>query len=364
MEQINNRVNEAVQKWNQREKEHSILFPEIMGSAAFARTRLRELNIISSRFKNSSNTSEQLSLKYLKLEAKRLKKTALKSKYNWRFIVYFIIEPFIVDRIASKFNKAERTNNEHFIASLYRSGYGQYADDIMEMVKQGKKNFSYSFPYQSTEAEVTNFMLNVGFDDANGHHLKNVQATHSNKMRPGEVRQHQISAARNPSEPNVIANLMAGRFVYDHQHGWRYLDLTDKDAKGSYPTKTLYTEGYDVDESCQKLPIWDKLNVSQQANLSEKLKLGDRHGVTFEHLGAKNTVFLEANPSKHGVLAFNDKGKRIDLEKMFAPQAVPQMTVVKSPNQTAAKSQVNNVNLEQRQDVKHRIKIRSAHKIR
>lgn len=363
MEQTVNSVNEAVQKWNQREKENSMLFPEIMNSAAFARVRLRELNIIRARFKNSSNPSEQLSLKYLKLEAKRLRKIGLKSKYNWRFIVYFVVEPFIVNKIAAKLNKEEKSNHEVFIESLHRLGYGEYADKIMEMINQGKKNFSYTFPYQSTEAEVTSFMLNIGYNDTNGYHLNTVRAAYSDKKKPGEVRYYQIPATRDCPEPKVIANIVAGRPVYDARNGWRQLDLTDKDAQGNHPTKKLYAEGFDVEEACQKLPIWEKLSVSQQVALPERIKSGERPGMTFEHLGAKNTVFLEANPTKQRMLAFNDKGKVVDLEKTFAPKDI-KMTVVKSPNQNLAPLTQKAKLSEQKQEVKHRIKIRPAHKLK
>lgn len=376
MEQRINRVNEAVQQWNRSEREHGQLYPEILGSPAFARTRLKELHIIQARFKNSTDPVEQKSLQFLKMESSRLQKIALKSKYNWRYILFHLFSPIRYNLTAAKLNRVEKQRSENFIQSIESSAFRQYTHEIKNLIQQGKKDFTYSASLQK-ENETTDLKLNIGYDEHRGHYFKDCKATYVNKMNPEVVRHHQMSILPGGPDPDLIANLMAGRPVYDNQHGWRQLDFTDKDTQGSFKMKNLLSPGFDIDKSCEKLPFWDKLKMSDQLITVQLLLQGNRQPVNFEHLGVKHTVFVEASPSKQEILVFNDKGKPVDLKKLLSlesPKAGESiMTVVKSPNQAisqltksveAAKStkdlnkiranETVNVEFKERRSFKHR----------
>jgi hypothetical protein len=337
MEQRVNRVNEAVRSWDQIEKDHGVLYPESVGTPASARTRLKELEIIQARFRNTRDPVEKISLLFLKDETSRLRKEALKSKYNWRYIVNFLLKPFTVNKIAAKRNRLEVKNNENFIQSIRKKGFGLYADEIIGLIKQGKKDFSFTVPFQNNETEVTNFKMNINYDPIEGHSFKSVQAQHFNKMNPGDIRNHQMSVLQDIPGPHIISNLMAGRSTYDQRNGWMQFDLTDKDENGNYRMKTVDSNGFDIDKSCENLPFWDKLKDGQQVTLPMKLQMGNRQPVTYIHNGVKNTVFLEASPIKKEILAFNEHGKALNLQKLHSPGQKDQtlnsnMKVVKAPS--------------------------------
>jgi len=337
MEQRINRVNEAARSWEQTAKEHALIYPRSVGTPATARTNLRQLEIILARFRNTNDPGEKISLLFLKDEVSRLRNDALKSKYNWRYIANFLLKPFTVGRTAAKLNRLENKNSENFISNIRRSVFGPYADEIQELIKQGKKNFTYTVPYHGNENEITTYKLNIGYDPIGGHNFKSCQASFVNNLSPGDSRQHNMSTIIGGPDHHAMSNLLAGRYVYDIGIGWRQLDLTDKDETGRYKMKNVAADDFKTKEHCENLPIWDKLSSSQQALLPIKLELGDRVQTKFELDGVKTTVFLEASPIKNEILATNEKGKPIDLNKLMEPKQINQsqeqkMQLVKAPS--------------------------------
>jgi hypothetical protein len=369
MEQRINRVNDAIRSWDQSEKEHGVLHPKSVGTPASARTRLRALEIIQASFRNTKDPAEQISLLFLKDETSRLRAEALKSKYNWRYIVNFLLKRFTVNRVATKINRLEEKNNENFLQSLRTSGFGQFVNEIKELIKQGKKDFTFTAPFQNNVKEATDFKLNIGYDPKDGHSFNNYQAQYVNKMNPGEIRQHTFSVIADGHNPQEIMSLMAGKAIYDSVNGWKQLDLTDKDARGNYKLSTTNSADFDLEKNCEGLPFWNKLTPSEQAGAILKMQSGRDAPVTFTHIGAKHKVYLEAFPLKQQIATVDERGKSVNINKIFEAKSALKtsqttMKLVKSPSLTEKRGQQKAENSTQQQEVKHRIKLRSNKFIR
>jgi hypothetical protein len=137
----------------------------------------------------------------------------------------------------------------------------------------------------------------------------------------------------NNKEDNITLkeayNMMSGRAVHkeltnkegEKYNAWLQLDFKTIDKHGNYEVKKFHQNyGFDLEKTLAKYPIKELSVESDKPRLMESLHRGNRQGVTFQHDGREQKVFIEASPQFKSLNFYDGNMKRVNAHTLYEKQ--------------------------------------------
>ncbi|MET7000733.1 hypothetical protein [Chitinophaga defluvii] len=328
MEQRINRVHQALAAWKQMEENNVNLFPpSVMASTEFAKFRLKRLDEVAAKLSLTATPDERDSLKILAIERKALLRTAYpKGKGFQRFFTY-LTRPLRFAFVQHIELRKQDQRLADIQTQMQKAGFGAYVAQVFKKIRDGENTFSIPTNVVTKQNDQVHFNLKFSFDQQLGHRFDSYQAVYRNQLNPGEVRQHTFQIGDDGlTHVKRAENLISGRAMLDTvtENGkvvqrWTKLDNI-QDERGNYLTKYVSVKNFDTNEHCRKLPFWKELNLYDQLRIVGSLISGQRAAVNIERQGKPLSIYIEADPEQSRVKLNDEKGKPIDLKKLYANQ--------------------------------------------
>ncbi|CAL1519119.1 hypothetical protein [Chitinophaga sp. MM2321] len=334
MVQLINRVHEALMDWNRMEEANTRIFNEkVMKGADFARLRLARLNGIAATLAFTSVRQEIDSLKLLAIERKHLLAVAFPKRNSLRFLAYWLLRPLrsILERKAAI--KKEEQEHIKIQGVMNKAGFGAYADQVLDKIRKGERNFTLPIPTEVKQNEQVHFMLKFSFDNEQGHKFESYLGSYRNTNNSTQFRQHNFVLGDEITPVSKAVNLLAGRPVLEYcieggviKQRWGQLDTLD--SQGNYFMKYIAATDLVPKDICQQQPFWKQLSPVEQDRILGGLNNGNKVFLDIPHQRRIQKFSLEVGHDMRNILVSDENGRPMAMNQLIPREKKQQRKVL------------------------------------
>jgi hypothetical protein len=165
-------------------------------------------------------------------------------------------------------------------------------------------------------------------------------------------------------------NLLSGRAVNKDltnaegqpYNAWMQIDFSQKDNHGNHKYKMIHQGyGYDLEKELTRHPIKELNDQVSKERLMKSLERGNLHQVTFAKADREDKMFIEANPHFKTLNVYDDRLKKVFIEKN-GQHHLPESDPVKKQPGPQRESEVPGKKQESSGDTKQITKSKEAQK--